>query len=73
MVRIGTLAGRPILAMVTGMDQPLGTHVGNALEVKEAIDILSGRADGKSADLREVSMLLGEADAAGCGRGALAR
>ena len=59
MVRIGTLAGRPILAMVTGMDQPLGTHVGNALEVKEAIDILSGRADDRSADLREVSLLLG--------------
>ena len=59
MVRIGTLAGRPILAMVTGMDQPLGTHVGNALEVKEAIDILSGRTDDRSADLREVSLLLG--------------
>ena len=56
MVDIGALAGRPILALVTGMDQPLGTHVGNALEVKEAIDILSGRAGG---DLLTVSLELG--------------
>ncbi|MBR4038619.1 MAG: thymidine phosphorylase [Clostridia bacterium] len=56
MVEIGAKAGKPILALVTGMDQPLGTHVGNALEVKEAIDILSGRAKG---DLLTVSMELG--------------
>ena len=56
MVEIGAQAGRPILALVTGMDQPLGTHVGNALEVKEAIDILAGRAGG---DLLTVSLELG--------------
>ena len=56
MVRVGELAGKPIVAVVSGMDQPLGTHVGNALEVKEAIDILSGRAGG---DLLEVSLMLG--------------
>ena len=56
MVDIGTVAGKPILALVPGMEQPLGTHVGNALEVKEAIDILSGRAGG---DLLEVSLELG--------------
>ena len=56
MVEIGAQAGKPILALVTGMDQPLGTHVGNALEVKEAIDILSGRAKG---DLLTVSLELG--------------
>ena len=56
MVKIGAVAGKPILALVTGMDQPLGTHVGNALEVKEAIDILSGHAGG---DLLAVSLELG--------------
>ena len=56
MVDIGAQAGKPILALVTGMDQPLGTHIGNALEVKEAIDILSGRAGG---DLLTVSLELG--------------
>ena len=56
LVRVGTLAGKPVVALVSGMDQPLGTHVGNALEVKEAIDILSGRAGG---DLKAVSLTLG--------------
>ena len=56
MVDIGTLAKKPVTAVVTGMAQPLGTHVGNALEVKDAIDVLSGRTKG---DLLEVSLLLG--------------
>ena len=56
MVDIGTLAGKPVTAVVTGMEQPLGTHVGNALEVKDAIDVLSGRTKG---DLLAVSLLLG--------------
>lgn len=56
MVDIGTLAHKPVVAIVTGMEQPLGTHVGNALEVKDAIDVLSGRTKGA---LLEVSLLLG--------------
>lgn len=56
MAEVGRLAGRPTSALVTGMDQPLGTHVGNALEVKEAIDVLAGRAGGR---LLEVSLRLG--------------
>lgn len=56
MVDIGTLAGKPVTAVITGMEQPLGTHIGNALEVKDAIDVLSGRTQG---DLLEVSLLLG--------------
>jgi pyrimidine-nucleoside phosphorylase len=56
MVEVGKMAGKPIVAVISGMDQPLGTHVGNALEVREAIDILAGRVKG---DLLEVSLLLG--------------
>ena len=56
MVAIGRLAGKPVVAVVTGMEQPLGTHVGNALEVKDAIDVLSGRTRGA---LLEVALLLG--------------
>lgn len=56
MVDIGTLAEKPVTAVVTSMAQPLGTHIGNALEVKDAIDVLSGRTKG---DLLEISLLLG--------------
>jgi len=56
MVDIGFHAGRKIVAVVSGMEEPLGSHVGNALEVKEAIDVLSGRAAGP---LLEVSLFLG--------------
>lgn len=56
MVAIGKRAGKPVYAIVTGMDQPLGTHIGNALEVKDAIDVLAGRTRG---DLLHVSLELG--------------
>ena len=56
MAEIGQLSGKPVRAIVTGMSQPLGTHVGNALEVKEAIEVLSGKVKG---DLLEVALLLG--------------
>ena len=56
LVDIGTLAGKPVTAVVTDMAQPLGTHVGNALEVKEAIEVLSGHVKG---DLLDVALLLG--------------
>ena len=56
MVSVGKHAGRNMAAVVTDMDQPLGFAVGNALEVKEAIDILAGRAGG---DLLAVSLELG--------------
>ena len=56
MMDIGHHAGRSIVAVVSGMEEPLGSHVGNALEVKEAIDILSGRAGGP---LKKVSLFLG--------------
>lgn len=56
MVRIGCDAGRRMVALVTDMGEPLGSHVGNALEVKEAIDVLSGRVTGP---LLDVSLELG--------------
>jgi len=56
LVDIGTLAGRNVTAAVSGMEEPLGSHVGNALEVKEAVDVLSGRTAGP---LKRVSLFLG--------------
>ncbi|MBR3804396.1 MAG: thymidine phosphorylase [Clostridia bacterium] len=43
MVAIGKGAGKKISAVITDMDSPLGSFIGNALEVKEAIDVLKGK------------------------------
>ncbi len=56
LVAIGTQLGLKTSALITQMNQPLGTTVGNALEVRETIDILKG---GGPADTRDVTIELG--------------
>jgi pyrimidine-nucleoside phosphorylase len=58
MVDIGALLNRRVVAVITDMNQPLGLAVGNALEVREAIQLLSGEIP-ETDPLYEVCMLLG--------------
>jgi len=58
MVEIGKRLGRRVVAVITDMNQPLGLAVGNALEVREAIELLSGKVPAGD-PLYEVCMLLG--------------
>lgn len=55
MVAIGKAAGKPVRALLTSMEQPLGQAVGNAVEVAESIECLKGAG---AADLMEVTLAL---------------
>lgn len=55
MVKIGKACGRNIAAVITDMDTPLGTNIGNSLEVVEAVRVLKGEVDN---DLKAVCIVL---------------
>jgi pyrimidine-nucleoside phosphorylase len=55
MVETGERMGKQMVALITGMDQPLGNMIGNTLEVVECIDVLRG---GGPEDLKELCLEL---------------
>lgn len=57
-IRVGKLAGLKVRALLTRMDAPLGRAVGNALETREAFEVLRG---GGPEDLRACTFALGAA------------
>jgi pyrimidine-nucleoside phosphorylase len=56
LVRVGTAAGKQVVALLTDMSAPLGRAVGNAIETREAIDVLHGKGP---ADLVACTYALG--------------
>jgi pyrimidine-nucleoside phosphorylase len=65
LVRVGRRAGKRVVALITDMNAPIGLSIGNALETREAIEVL--RNEGPT-DTRELTLDLGVESAA---RGAL--
>lgn len=56
LVRVGKAAGKQVVALLTDMNTPLGATIGNAIETREAIDVLRGSGP---ADLIECTLALG--------------
>ena len=55
MVELGTRAGVKTTALITAMDVPLGLTAGNALEVRESVEVLAG---GGPSDVVELTLIL---------------
>lgn len=55
LLRVGRALGRNMAALITDMEQPLGRTVGNALEVREAVEVLRG---GGPVDVRSLTLTL---------------
>ncbi|MEG2143781.1 MAG: pyrimidine-nucleoside phosphorylase [Oscillospiraceae bacterium] len=55
MVSIGTHLNRDVIAIITDMAKPLGSAIGNSIEVAEAVEVLKGRGP---ADLQEICLTL---------------
>ena len=66
MVRLGTDAGVRTVALLTNMHTPLGLTVGNALEVRESVEVLAG---GGPPDVVELTVALAREMVAAAGRG----
>lgn len=66
MVEIGKRAGRRVAAVLTNMDLPLGSAIGNAVEVQEAVAVLNGKGPD---DLRKVALALATTLLVLCGKG----
>ena len=56
LVRVGTLAGKRVSALLTDMSSPIGLTIGNGIETNEALEVLHG---GGPEDLREITFALG--------------
>ncbi|MES1165155.1 MAG: thymidine phosphorylase [Verrucomicrobiota bacterium] len=56
LIALGRALGLPVRAVLSQMDQPLGDAIGNAVEVREAIDVLKG---GGPADVVDLTLRLG--------------
>ncbi|MBX3182628.1 MAG: thymidine phosphorylase [Polyangiaceae bacterium] len=56
LVRVGRAAGKRVVALLTPMDTPIGLTIGNALETREALDVLWDRGP---EDTRELTLALG--------------
>ena len=69
LVATGKRCGVNVHASITDMDQPLGATIGNALEIREAIEVLTGEASGPCSDrFRQLCLELSAHTLVSCGK-----